>query len=337
LYHFDVPFSRLARLQHIANGDHESSSNFSSLFLSTIQTIQTDDASSQMRIPALFSLGCLLGSDYLHAPMQQEQLAKEAHRYDTDIRRPILDVITTLAGLTDGLPPAGNLKSGRIAAVVCGEIVRASRNLRTALKNENGGGHAKLAMSISSAEPKSYSRLNNNTSHLRAVFDALGHVVDTLPITQDLETYAQLLLSGLRDTPGPLPPVNWFPLLSKLVKISPAIHLLCISFATNHATTSLSLSEFILAELGSQIEHYQPSIAGALVGESGIGKLLELSGLGQQSGGPKRRGMDAVTKKMTVSDIRAIELFEGYAKLFMKLPAQSQVTPSHQKHSPPFL
>jgi hypothetical protein len=259
--------------------------------------------------------------------MQQEQLAKEAHRYDADIRRPILDVITTLAGLTDGLPPAGNLKSGRIAAVVCGEIVRASRNLQAALKNENGGGHAKLAMSISSVEPKSYSRLNNNTSHLRAVFDALGHVVDTLSITQDLEAYAQLLLSGLRDTPGPLPPVNWFPLLSKLVKISPAIHLLCISFATNHATTSLSLSEFILAELGSQIEHYQPSIAGALVGESGIGKLLELSGLGQQSGGHKRRGMDAVTKKMTVSDIRAIELFEGYAKLFMELPAQSQVIP----------
>ncbi|KAI8333863.1 hypothetical protein BC941DRAFT_454668 [Chlamydoabsidia padenii] len=317
LYHFDVPFSRLARLQHIAAGDNESSTSFSNLFLSTIQTIQTDDASSQLRIPALFSLGCLLGTDYLHTPIQQDQLVKEAQQYNADIRRPLLDVITTLAGLTDGLS-AGNLKSGRIAAVVCGEIVQASQKLQVALKSESG--LTKMTMSISSAEPKSYSRLNNNTSHLRAVFDTLTDQ------HYGTESYVQLLLSALRDTPGPLPAVNWFPLLSKLVKISTTIHLFCISFATNHATTSLSLSEFILSELGQTAGHYQEDIANYLVGESGIGKLLELSGLGHHSGtnGYKRRGMDAVTKKMTVSDIRAIEIFEGYAKLFVKLPDQSQ-------------
>ncbi|ORZ00078.1 hypothetical protein BCR42DRAFT_429905 [Absidia repens] len=338
LYHFDVPLSRLTRLQHIVNGENESSPNFASLFLSTVQTIQTDNASSQLRIPALFSLGSLLGADYLHTPILEDLLIKEAQQYNSDIRRPLLDVLTTLAGLTDGLA-AGNLKSGRIAAVVCGEIIQKSHQLQLAMKNDKGDsyygskstGFTKMAISISSAEPKTYSRLNNNTSYLRAVYDSLAHVADTnsaqdMGSTNHIKVYVHLLLSALRDTPGPLPPVNWFPILSKIAKMSVETRILCISFATKHGSTSLSLSEFILSELGQGSLSHDREVVDYLVGESGIGMLLELSGLASsnRSGGYYRRGMDAVTKKMTVSDIRAIEIFETYAKLFTKLSTKSQ-------------
>ncbi|CAO3580472.1 unnamed protein product [Absidia cylindrospora] len=338
LYHFDVPLSRLTRLQHIVNGENESSPNFSSLFLSTVQTIQTDNASSQLRIPALFSLGSLLGADYLHTPIQEDLLIKEAQQYNSDIRQPILHVVTTLAGLTDGLA-AGNLKSGRIAAVVCGEVIQKSHQLQFAMKNEKGGssydgkstGFTKMAISISSAEPKTYSRLNNNTSYLRATFDALAHVADNnsaqdMESTNHLKAYVHLLLSALRDTPGPLPPVNWFPILSKIAKVSTETRILCISFATKHGSTSLSLSEFILSELGQGSLYHDREVVDYLVGESGIGMLLELSGLTSSTRGDgyHRRGMDAVTKKMTVSDIRAIEIFESYAKLFTKFSTKTQ-------------
>ncbi|KAI8081389.1 uncharacterized protein BX664DRAFT_376091 [Halteromyces radiatus] len=333
MYHFDVPLSRLFRLQHIADGENESSPNFSQQFLANVEMIQTDDASSSLRIPALFCLGSLLGADYLHSMVEQEQLFKEAQQYNKDIRRPLLDVMTTLAGLTDGLS-AGNLKSGRIAAVICGELVQKSRQLQDALNDKHdiqSAGFAQRAVAATSAEPKSYSRLNNNTSYLRAVFDALTQVAtvyqhDHKP--NDIEPYTKVLLSALRDTIGPLPSVNWYTLLSKLSKISTATRVQCIRFASMHATTSLSLSEYILSELGQASTHYIDGITLVLVGQDGIGKLLELSGLPDQTvvldTAHRRRGMDAVTKKMTVSDIRAIELFEAYCKLFKQLPMDCQ-------------
>lgn len=123
----------------------------------------------------------------------------------------------------------------------------------------------------------------------------------------------QTLIQSLCDTPGPLPPVNWFQLLADISSVSQSLRAKCIEFASLHASTSMSLTEYIVSELTV----CDPGVQRILTGELGLGKVLELSGLPNRnvSGtGYKRRGMDAVTKKSSISEMRCIEIFEPYAK-----------------------
>lgn len=73
------------------------------------------------------------------------------------------DALSKMAGL-EGAP--GDLRGGRIAAVVIGRMVEVERRVRP----EKGGASATVMGSLS-MEPRDYSKLAVGTSYLRAVFD----------------------------------------------------------------------------------------------------------------------------------------------------------------------
>ncbi|CAO3637011.1 unnamed protein product [Cunninghamella echinulata] len=340
IYHFDIPLSRLSRLYLISSNKNESTQDFNKLFLSKVQVISTDDSASRLRIPAALCLGTLLGADYLHTPIADyEQLEKEVKQYNSDTRKPLVDILMKLAGIENN-QSTGNLKCGRISAVVCGEIIDYIERLK---KSNSPVSIAATTNILTSAEPKTYGRLNNNTSYLRALFDSLSDTIQNyqkanMVLPDHVAVYVRILLSSLRDIDGPLPSVNWFPLLNQISKISNEIRLLCFTAASKHAATSVSLSEYVLSELGhgltlttttattinSNIK--ESSLMDSFVDEAGIGKLLDLSGLTNQSNQAhiKRRGMDAVTKKMSISDVRALELLEAYIKSFTTFSKNTQ-------------
>ncbi|KAI8393852.1 uncharacterized protein BYT42DRAFT_552475 [Radiomyces spectabilis] len=334
-HHFNVPCARLARLR-LGTDDLESEGNeyYSGLLLSELQSVQYDAPSDPHRTAALFSIGSLLGVDYLATTYDAERLAVEGHKYDAKTRKPVLLELTTMAGLTYS-EEIGHLKSGRIAAIICGKIVQVTTMMQEALDladTQESSGASDSTMLATSSEPKNYARLNNNTSYLRAVFDTAGRLCEESKARtlsqKDVETMANILLTSLRKTAGPLPSVNWFRLLADLSRISEDTHRLCILFASTHAAASLSLSEYLISELNHSKDMKNEDLQALLVSEVGLGRVLSLSGLTSkedlEQSGPKRRGVDAVIKMVSISSIRVRELFESYCKKFMHLPLSVQ-------------
>lgn len=258
----------------------------------------------------------------------------EAEKYRSELRCRGLDSLSFVAGLNSKSAPIGNLKSGRIAAAVCGKVIEATKSMVFSLKaaaNPQEASSEKSTMTLLSAssEPISYSRLNSNTSYIRAVFDRLTAIASERNQIDNIV----MLLNSLIGTPGPLPPVNWFTLITKISKLSTPVQALCLSFAATHATTSLSLSEFLLTQMST--------IFTAIKSQSGIDKLLcnvffagkglatvlELAGLPriETREEKKRRGMNAVIKRITISESRAIEIIELLGQKYEYLDYDTQV------------
>ncbi|KAI7865788.1 hypothetical protein BDF14DRAFT_970185 [Spinellus fusiger] len=340
LFHFQMASAKIARMQMVfSEQDNEGTEAYQEVLLKQVQLVQKDEPSSHERTTALLSLGALLGVDYLNTQPSSERLCHEAHHYSAKTRSPVLDALAIAAGLMDGGAPVGHLKNGRIGAVVCGKTIHTALAMREALQIEANEmsveypefqrqRQTRIAMA-SSSEPTSYARLNNNTSYLRSVFDALVAMTETAqgPLDASLQDISLLLLSSLRHTPGPLPPVNWYNLLTKLTTISSLVWKECILLATTHATTSMSLTEYIIAQVGRAASPLPDNLQVLLLGEAGLEKILELSGLQgkrQTKAQPRRRGMDAVTKKMSVSSLRCIELVETLVKALCELPVSLQ-------------
>lgn len=301
------------------------------MFQREFEHIQNDDPSSNYRIASLFNLGCLLGVSYLTSD-QSDNVYTETRKYNAKIRSLVWDKLIGVAGLIGRSAPVGNLKSGRVAATICGKIIGSVHLISTASQIKDRQVAPELLLLSASSEPTSYSRLNRNTSYIRAVFDSL---VDMMTEKQrnDLEDRLTLLISSLLHTPGPLPPVNWFNLMSEVSNVSKALRCLCINFASTHAYASLSLAEFLLSQLTSIIDPlkqlFEPQLLLLLVSESGVGKMLELAGLPSviktQKDTKMRRGMNAVTKKTNISDSRCNEIIEGFAKKILKFDEDTQV------------
>lgn len=298
-----------------------------------LTSIQNDDASSNYRIASLFSLGSLLGVNYLNSD-DDTHIYTEAERYRSALRHRGLDKLSFVAGLNSKSAPIGNLKSGRIAAAVCGKVIESTKSMIYALKvaaNPQDAPAEKSSMTLLSAssEPISYSRLNSNTSYIRAVFDRLVVIASE----RDQIDNIGMLLNSLIGTPGPLPPVNWFSLITKISKLSALVQALCLSFASTHATTSLSLSEFLLTQMVSIFTSVkckadiEKSLCDVFFAGKGLGTVLELAGLPRPETREekKRRGMNAVIKRITISDSRAIEIIEILGQKYQYLDYDTQV------------
>ena len=312
-----MPLARLERLAlaAIEGAENEASKGYEAKFLRELELIQGREASSMDAIAAVFALGGLLGADYLNNQQEAERVGAEARQYSKDARRPVLGVLTLAAGL-DQNGSIGNLKMNRVAAVVCGIVMQSAMTMcqvyqmEQTSKDGHQGTGALLLGSVASNEPKSYSRLDNNTSYLRAVFDACVHLTKAHEQRVDAEgseERALLYLTSLTDTPGPLPTVNWFNLLVQMARISRITRRHCFLFASTHAATSQSLTEYVIAEVGQAVVTTgDTEMLSLAVGETGLGKLLDLSGLlsGQKTLTSKRRGMDAVTSKTHISNAR---------------------------------
>ncbi|KAI8375120.1 hypothetical protein BD560DRAFT_422676 [Blakeslea trispora] len=305
-YHFTVPYATVQYHSHLFTSDD---TFYAQAFEPLFHSIQSDDASSHYRIASLFALGSLLGIHYLS---QSADFVLEGQHYDATAQRPGLDKLAAVAGLTVRSAPTGNLKSGRIAAVVCGKVIEHAQQLVDALQPTD---ETHLTSTVSSSsEPASYHRLNSNTSYLRAIFDQLN---EAKPQT------VEMLLKSLVHTPGPLPPVNWFPLMRKLYKIKPEC---CLQFASAHADTSFSLSEFLITQVQSALQHMS-SCSLVFQQTDAFATLLTLAGLPSlQSTEQKtiRRGMNAVIKKIHLSENRLLELIDLIHQKFFSLDPSIQ-------------
>lgn len=263
----------------------------------------------------------------------------KAEKYRSKLRYRGLDKLTFVAGLNSKSAPIGNLKSGRIAAAVCGKVIESTKAMLYALKvaaNPQDASAEKSAMTLLSAssEPTSYSRLNSNTSYVRAVFDRLVVIASEKNQIDNII----MLLNSLIGTPGPLPPVNWFSLVTKISKLSTPVHALCLSLATIHATTSLSLSEFLLTQMSSIFTSVksqsciEKTLCDVFFAGKGLGTVLELAGLPQLESKEekKRRGMNAVIKRITISESRAIEIIEILGQKYQYMNYDTQVRKSSE-------
>jgi hypothetical protein len=303
-YHFTVPYTHIQQHSYLCadTTDDEAIEQFyKQAFDPLLTSIDTDDASSNYRIASLFGLGSLLGISYLNTTT--ESIYLQAQRYHASSRRTALDKLTAIAGLTVRSAPTGNLKSGRVAAAVCGKVIEHAQWMQRSLETSATDDFAASASSSvsSSSEPVSYNRLNSNTSYLRAVFDHLA----TTSINNETAT---LLLRSLIKTPGPLPPVNWFTVLMKWIKVLPR---LCLTFASKHAATSFSLTEFLITQVMAMIKKEDEKCKFLFDYGGAFEAALELAGLADKKTTEKtRRGMSAVAKKMTLSESRVMELLE---------------------------
>lgn len=305
-YHFTVPYTQIQLHSYLCANttDEESTEQFyKQTFDPLLTSIDTDDASSNYRIASLFGLGSLLGINYLNTTI--ESIYLQAQRYHTNSRRPALDKLTAIAGLTVRSAPTGNLKSGRVAAAVCGKVIEHAQCMKKSLgklETDDFAAAAATSSVTSSNEPASYNRLNSNTSYLRAVFDYL------VAATTDKTDAAVLLLNSLIKTQGPLPPVNWFTVLLKWSKVLPK---LCLAFASKHAATSFSLSEYLITQMIAMVKTEKDEECAFLFDVGGaFDAVLELAGLAEKKTGTTRRGMTAVVKKMALSESRLMELLE---------------------------
>jgi hypothetical protein len=308
-YHFTVPYTQIQQHSYLCadTNDEETTEQFyKQAFDPLLTSIDNDDASSNYRIASLFGLGSLLGVNYLNTTTKSIYL--QAQRYHVSSRRIALDKLTTVAGLTVRSAPTGNLKSGRVAAAVCGKVIEHAQCMQRSLgKLETDDFAAIASSSISSSEPASYNRLNSNTSYLRAVFDHLATANEEAAI---------LLLNSLIQTPGPLPPVNWFTILMKWTKSLPR---LCLGFASKHAATSFSLTEFLITQMMAMIKKGDMECKFLFTIDGAFDTILELTGLAEKKTDRIRRGMNAVVKKTALSESRLMELLELCQKSNMSI------------------
>lgn len=285
-------------------------------------------------------MGSLLGVNYLNIEADNEYMYTEAERYRPALTQRALEKLAYVAGLNSKSAPIGNLKSGRVAAAVCGKVIETAKSMMYALKSasnpedaSSAGEKSVMSLLSASSEPVSYSRLNNNTSYIRATFDRLVAIASD----QSQVNNIALLLKCLIETPGPLPPVNWFTLVSKISKLSTHVHALCLSFASAHAICSLSLSEFLLTQMATIFTAIQSTanldktLCGVFfLNGKGLGTVLELAGLprltGETKEEKKRRGMNAVIKRITISESRAIEIIELLGQKYKFFEYDTQVS-----------
>lgn len=302
-------------------------------------SIQTDDASSNYRIASLFGIASLLGVDYLNR--RAYNIYTEAHRYHTSSRRAGIDKLAAIASLTVKSAPTGNLKSGRIAAAACGKVLAHANLLAQNLESdqstaESSAVDSMAALASASSEPINYNRLNSNTSYLRAVFDQLTQIANNA--TSNVHNIT-ILLESLIKTPGPLPPVNWFALLLNLSKVSFELQHLCFIFASTHAATSFSLSEYLATQMMALLKDSNSInytkfrflfMRNDSYAENPFGTVLALGGLPRTRGEnkeeeKKRRGMNAVTKKINISESRILELVTQLTECFESFDDDMQV------------
>ncbi|CEG67181.1 hypothetical protein RMATCC62417_03647 [Rhizopus microsporus] len=331
-YHFSVPYSQLCR-SRLVNGskeENEAMHSYKRLLDQELERIDNDDPSSNYRIAGLFSLGSLLGVHYLPSEDSSDRLYIESSKYSASTRHTVWDKLVYAAGLTGrSSAPVGNLKSGRIAAAVCGKIINHAQLMAATSQIKEKQVASDLLLLSASSEPASYSRLNQNTSYIRAVFDSLVSLVETeRPLTDHLE----LLLSSLLLTPGPLPPVNWFMLMNEVSSVSSSLRDLCIRFASAHASSSLSLTEFLLSQLSIALDPLKKHTLNAelcllLTTEPGLGKVLELAGLpsSEKAQTATRRGLSSMMKKASISDSRALEIVQNFAKQIHMFEKETQL------------
>jgi hypothetical protein len=331
--------------------------------------VKATESTMDTKVAAALTLSAMLGTDYLNPVTVDENLdedtseaedaspqdgsstshqdskawdfiEKQSLQKNCPSRQDVMDVAIQQIGIGKS-NVTGNLRAGRITAFTVGNLCRKAL-LQEQQKNSLNNPSDLEIMASTSAEPKSYSRLAQATSWLRNVFDTLVEIsaqpANSVPIVTCNNTTNMLLLA-LQQTMGPLAPVNWFPVLLKLSKISTEIHLSCIQFATTHAFSSTSLTEFLIGQLRQVAtylekgQHVDDRVIQLLVSEAGLGKIMDLAGLLEQepssTTGYHRRGVSAMLKPIKLSEEICFQTVNAIVFVFAKLSTDCRKTALH--------
>ncbi|KAI9288439.1 hypothetical protein BC943DRAFT_357314 [Umbelopsis sp. AD052] len=355
--HLVVPYGYL--LSHIStNADSfpYAQQHLLDLLNQQFNAVKATESPMDTKVAAALTLSAMLGTDYLNPVTVVDDVDKdaseaeqasdqdgnsEAHHVSNawdfidkhslqaacPSRRNVMDVAIQQIGIGKS-NVTGNLRAGRITAFNVGNLCRKAL-LQEQHKNSLNNPNDLEIMASTSAEPKSYSRLAQATSWLRNVFDTLVEISTQPANSIEAGDKANMLLLALQQTIGPLAPVNWFPILLSLSKMSTDIHLRCIHFASTHASSSTSLTEFIIIQLRQVATYLEKGqsmddrVIQLLASEAGLGKMMELAGLLElapsSTVGHHRRGVSAMLKPIKLSDERCFETVNALLSVFAKL------------------
>ncbi|RUS31202.1 hypothetical protein BC938DRAFT_478274 [Jimgerdemannia flammicorona] len=323
-FHFLVPYAQLLHSRLARQATAANLTAYNAQIQAQLHLASAPASSSVTRLCATLTLGTLAGVRYLDGGSPAGEIAAWSYLLGSDATREtrerVWDALARMAGIANA---PKDLKGGRVASVVLGRVVEVERKVRREKEGRGAGtgGASAFMMGSSSTEPRDYSRLAVPTSYLRAVFDGCWELVQR-PASADNSVVASIFLESLTMLPTPLPSVNWFSLLTRLSSISLAAHLRAVVFASKHAVASVSLMEFLVAQLlafAADSTFGDREVRLLLVNEMGIGKVLELAGIERwrvevnemESKEERRRGMDAVMKKVNVPASRCVEVVGG--------------------------
>lgn len=339
--------------------------NMLDLLNQQFDAVKSTESPMDTRVAAALTLSTMLGTDYLNPVTVDDDLDEDAketeHSSSQDgrntphqgtnkwrfiekqslqgmcpSRQDVMDVAIQQIGIGKS-NVTGNLRAGRIAAFTVGYMCRKALLQEQQKSILNNPSDLEI-MTSTSAEPKSYSRLAQATSWLRNVFDILVDISTQSSNTVSMVTLknANVLLLALQQTMGPLAPVNWFPVLLSLSKMSTEIHLSCIQFASAHASSSTSLTEFLIVQLRqvtTNLDKGQPvddRLMKLLASEAGLGKIMHLAGLHEREPSSTveyhRRGVNAMLKPVKLSEERCFETVNALVSVFSNLSIGCQNT-----------
>lgn len=238
-------------------------------------------ASASPSLSSIVSVPSLLGHDILSGQLSTTATPSSS---DTAAATKLLAKLASIAGTS------AELRLARMSAVVCGKLCGATL--------EEDVGPTLLG---GKKEPSDLSRLEKETSVIRAVFDALKSGKDTT-----------MLVEALEQIEVALPAVDWAPLLSKIWDQGDLVmKSRVLSFTSRHCVVSSSRS--LLDFLVSRCEpRYWGSLGKDLqlriLGDAGIGKLLDIAGLEPFEPDPLEPGAADDAPKMTIAPTKLLSL-----------------------------
>ncbi|KAG0200403.1 hypothetical protein BGX28_006525 [Mortierella sp. GBA30] len=377
LVHFTVPFCHLIHTNlDVRNPTSSEISLFTGRIHSLVNLIRITPTSAA-RHTAVVALGSLFGINWSRGPTVASVSSHGLFSYMTASTNPAamasvtnsaLTTLAELAGLSISIAAVGSVEaSGAYATVIPGFKAPSPKSMLMVQDLKAGRlasmilGHVachfyRLGQVDSgkvigtSSEPKDYSRLPLSTSWLRGLWDALWEPLQMGTVQRAQKSYAtslELLLYTVHSLPTPLPAVNWFPLLTRLVAMEPTLIVPAIHVASKHATTSTSLMEFLIMSLSSfklgerkrivvaaddESVAAEESAEELFVGEEGLGRILTLGGLPLLDAGndqaqaelDKVRGLDGLAKRVTLPNSRVVDLVEKLIRVLFFHPDGTQ-------------
>ncbi|CAG8648665.1 15794_t:CDS:2, partial [Acaulospora morrowiae] len=316
-FHFSQAYSHALQEILLAKPSSHYMVSYSSQINAQIDMLKSREAIQ--RHIAILTLGSLTGINYFERILSTHNESYYFFSLASDTTTALvldnLQSISIISGMN-----VKDVKGGRIALAVLGRIVQYASRLSDEFTS---------TFTTSSMEPKDYSRLPVQ-SYLKALFNWLTKMSKAKKLGSPMNVEAvSLIISTISKVKVGLPPVNWFPLLSRFG--DPAykrcnLHYKSILMAIQHCQQSTSLMEFLIYSLVRFPEIHKSldndiEFEKLLVGNA-MGKILELCGFentlfDNENGTSKKdteinktRGMESVLKSVTIPSSRVTEIVD---------------------------
>ncbi|CAG8648058.1 7207_t:CDS:2, partial [Acaulospora morrowiae] len=316
-FHFSQAYSHALQAILLAKPSSHYMVSYSSQINAQIDMLKSREATQ--RYIAILTLGSLAGVNYFERILSTHNESYYFFSLASDTTTAlVLDTLQSIS-IISGMN-VKDVKGGRIALAVLGRIVQYASRLSDEFSS---------TFTTSSMEPKDYSRLPVQ-SYLRTLFNWLTKMSKAEKLGSPINVEAvNLIISTISKVKVALPPVNWFPLLTRFG--DPAykrcnLHYKSILMAIQHCQQSTSVMEFLIYSLVRFPEiHKSPDndieFEKLLVGNA-MGKILELCGFentlvdnenrtskkGTEIN--KTRGMENVLKSVTIPSSRVTEIVD---------------------------